>query len=121
MGEQRADDFAERRRHLESLNEEQLTQRFWDLTGQIVSPLLELARTHTTPSIERSVLLRLGIASPDTQAIVKGALDRGLLGHGAGHCVWRYAQLVNIPVAQAAQRLAEGEGWDQLRTYFGSG
>ena len=118
MGEQRVDDFAERHQHLAGLGEEQLEKRFWELTGQIVSPLLELARRHTTPSIERSVLLRMGIASPATQAIVKGALDRGLLGHGAGHCVWRYAQLANIAVEEAARQLAGGQGWEKLQGYW---
>ena len=35
-----------------------------DLTQEIVDPLVELARTHTSPSIERSVLMRMGIDTP---------------------------------------------------------
>lgn len=119
MGEQRADDFAERRRHLVQLSEDELEQRFWELAEQVVDPLLALAQSHTTPSIERSVLLRMGLDSPTTQGIVKQALVKGLLGHGAGHCVWRYAQLKGLSIEQAGARLAEGEGWEALEALFG--
>ena len=33
------------------------------LTGQLVDPLLELAKENTSPAIERSVLLRMGFSS----------------------------------------------------------
>lgn len=119
MGEQRVDDFAERRQHLAHWREDELEQRFWVLAGQIVDPLLELARTHTTPSIERSVLLRMGLDSSTTQGIVKQALAKGLLGHGAGHCVWRYAQLKGLSIEEAGTQLAGGKGWEDLEGYFG--
>lgn len=119
MGEQRPDDFAERRRHLAGLSEQELEHRFWNLAGQVVDPLLELAKRNTTPSIERSVLLRMGLDSPTSQGIVKQALAKGLLGHGAGHCVWRYAQMKEIGVEKAGADLAAGIGWDELETFFG--
>lgn len=118
MGEQRADDFSERRRHLARLSEEKLEQRFWELSEQVVDPLLDLARTHTTPSIERSILLRMGFDSPTTQEIVKQAMAKGLLGHGAGHCVWRYAKTQGLSIEQAGARLAGGEGWEDLEALF---
>jgi hypothetical protein len=40
----RADDFAERRKHLASLSDQELYERFWSLTEQVVDPLLELGR-----------------------------------------------------------------------------
>ena len=47
----RADDFAERRKHLASLSDQELYERFWSLTEQVVDPLLELGRKNTSPSI----------------------------------------------------------------------
>ena len=45
------------------LTDEELEARFWELAQEVVDPLVELARTHTSPSIERSVLMRMGIDS----------------------------------------------------------
>ena len=61
----RADDFADRRKHIANLTDEELYQRFWELTDKVVDPLLELGRKNTTPSVERSVLLRMGVSSLD--------------------------------------------------------
>lgn len=118
MGEPRTDDFAARRKHLAHLTEEELEQRFWQLANKVVEPLVELARTHTSSSIERSVLLRMGLDSLTTQGIVQQAMVRGLLGHGAGHCVWRYAETKGLGIEEAGAVLAQGEGWDELEGYF---
>ena len=40
----RADDFAERRKHIANLTDQELYDRFWALTEQVVAPLLELGR-----------------------------------------------------------------------------
>ena len=56
----RADDFESRRAHLRAMSDEELKAYFWQLAQQVVDPLLEYGRTHTTPSVERSVLLRMG-------------------------------------------------------------
>lgn len=119
MAQARADDYAERRRHLANLSEQELEQRFWELAQEVVRPLLDLARTHTTPSLERSVLLRMGLDSPTAQGVVKQAQAHGLLGKGAGHCVWRYARIKGITIDQAASELARGEGWTELNLFFG--
>ena len=70
---ERADDFAARRAHLKDLTEEQLEARFWELAGRLMDPLVETARTHTSPSIERSVLLRMGFSSVEAAAVVAPA------------------------------------------------
>ena len=47
----RDDDFAERRKHIAELSDQELYDRFWELTDKVVDPLLELGRKNTTPSV----------------------------------------------------------------------
>lgn len=114
----REDDYSSRREHLKDLTEEQLKERFWSLLGDIMDPMIDMAKTHTTPSIERSVLLRMGISSLDTQAVVNGCIERNLLGKGAGHVVYKYAQMKKINVQEAGVALAKGEGWEDIEKAF---
>jgi D-ornithine 4,5-aminomutase subunit alpha len=113
---QRKDDFEIRRKHLAHLTEDQLEKRFWELTGKIIDPLIEMARSHTSPSIERSVLLRMGFDSLTAKTIVDRCLERGLLGKGAGHVVLKYAIFKNISAKEAGERLARDEGWDEIES-----
>lgn len=117
----RADDFQARRAHLANLSEEQLEQRFWELAEKIVDPLLELGRKNTTPSIERSVLLRMGFSSLEAKSIVDKTMDRGLMGKGAGHLVYRLAKDKNISVRDAGVALSEGKYWDEVVEVFKGG
>ena len=117
----RADDFAERRKHIANLTDEELYNRFWELTEQVVAPLLELGQKNTTPSVERSVLLRMGISSLDTQKIVEGCMDRGLIAHGTGHVVYRLSKEKNIPIQEAGSLLAQGKCWDEAAAFFQGG
>jgi D-ornithine 4,5-aminomutase subunit alpha len=117
----RTDDFQDRRRHVADLSDDELYKRFWDLTGQVVEPLLELGRKNTTPSIERSVLLRMGISSLDTKPIVEGCMDRGLMGKGAGHVVYKLAKARGVGVKEAGTLLARGECWDEAAALFKRG
>ncbi|MDR2343838.1 MAG: ornithine aminomutase subunit alpha [Spirochaetaceae bacterium] len=115
---QRRDDFNERRKKFDGMSDEDLYKYFWELTGRVVEPLLELGRKNTSPSIERSVLLRMGFSSPDTKAIVNGCIDRALMGKGAGHVVYRLARAKNIPIKEAGAMLVRGEGWDEAAALF---
>jgi D-ornithine 4,5-aminomutase subunit alpha len=116
----RADDFQQRRQHLAGMSDEELYRYFWELTEKVVDPLLDLGVKHTTPSIERSVLLRMGIPSPDTKVIVDGCLDRGLIGKGAGNVVYRLAKHQGIGIKEAAALLVTGKGWDEAEILFNS-
>ena len=116
---QRASDFEERREHLKDLSDEELKARFWRLSDEIVKPLYDLAYTHTSPAIERSVLLRMGFSSLEAAAIVSGAQKRGLLGKGAGHLILRYAGETGKDYLDAGRALARGEGWDEVKEAFG--
>jgi len=115
----REDTFPQVRQHLACLSDEELEARFWTLAQQVVDPLVELARTHTSPSIERSVLMRMGVDSPTCMAVVGECEKRGLLGHGAGHVVLHCATTWSCPVVEAAGRLAAGEGWDVAEARWG--
>ncbi|MDK2918416.1 MAG: D-ornithine 4,5-aminomutase subunit alpha [Candidatus Petromonas sp.] len=117
----REDNFEERRKHLANLSDDELKQRFWELAEKIVEPMIELARKNTTPSIERSVLLRMGFSSIEAKAIVEGVIDRGLIGKGAGHVVYRVAKDKNISIRQAGLELIEGKYWDDVVKSFNGG
>lgn len=114
----REDDYEVRRMHIANLTDEELYDRFWSLTQQVVEPLLELGRKNTSPSIERAVLLRMGISSLDTKPIVEGCVDRGLMGKGAGHVVYKLAQAQGITVQEAGTLLAQGKHWDDVVALF---
>lgn len=107
MTEDRIARFEERRAALSKLNDEELKARFWNLTNEVVAPILDLARSHTSPSIERAVLLRMGIDSVTTQGVVKQVLDAGLLGKGAGHVVLKVAQKTGKDLRGAAQAILD--------------
>ncbi|MDX9917637.1 MAG: ornithine aminomutase subunit alpha [Gudongella sp.] len=117
----RADDFNERRKHLQELSEEQLEERFWALAEKLVDPIVELGYKNTSPSIERSVLLRMGFSSLEAKAIVDSAIDRGLIGKGAGHIVYKLAKEKDISIREAGLLLTEGEAWDEVKSLFNGG
>ena len=105
----RADDFERRRAHLAELSDEALHARFWQLLDEIAAPLLAEARNHTTPSIERSVLLRMGFSSLESKLIVERIAERGLLGRGAGRIVLELARSRGSTVREAGLGILSGE------------
>ena len=115
----RPDDYPSRRAHLQDLTEEELEQRFWETCAKIVDPMLDLAKKNTTPSIERSVLLRMGFSSPEAAQIVTHTMEHGLMGKGCGHLVYRLAQDQQLTIREAGLRLAQGEGFDALKAVLG--
>jgi len=115
----REDTYLEWRGHLAGLTDEELEARFWELAQQVVDPLVALARTHTSPSIERSVLMRMGIDSPTCMAVAGECEKRGLLAHGAGQVVLHCSTTWDCAVTEAARRLAAGEGWDLAAQKWG--
>jgi D-ornithine 4,5-aminomutase subunit alpha len=119
----REDTFEHAHQYLSGLTDEELKMRYWHLTQEIVDPLVELARTHTSPSIERSVLMRMGIDSQTCVAVVGECETRGLLGHGAGHVVLVVMQALDVDAPSAARRLADGdvEAWTVVDEKWGAG
>lgn len=115
---ERPDDFQERRKHLAGLSEKDLEKKFWDLAEELIDPIVDLARKNTSPSIERSVLLRMGFSSTEAKTIVDGVIDRGLMGKGAGHIVYRLAKEKKMEIRDAGLKLVEGQMWDDVVTIF---
>jgi D-ornithine 4,5-aminomutase subunit alpha len=111
---ERPDDFSTRRGRVSAMSDEELHGYFWSLTEKLVAPLIEEARTHTTPSIERSVLLRMGFSSIEAKALVERMHERGLLAHGAGRLVLELAKAKRIPVRSAGTELLAGRFWQEL-------
>ncbi|MFT3876430.1 MAG: D-ornithine 4,5-aminomutase subunit OraS [Propioniciclava sp.] len=99
--------FEERRARLATLSDEQLKERFWELNEALMTPVVELARTHTSPSIERSVLMRMGIDSVTCHPVVDALVARHLLGKGAGHAVLKLATRRGCSLTEAAAAIAE--------------
>jgi len=114
----REDDYLKRREHLKNMNEEELINYFWKLTEKIVDPLIELSKTHTSPSIERSVLLRMGFSSIESKNIVKYMIENNLLSHGAGKIVLIYSELKKKNYLEAGKDLSKGVGWEEIINYY---
>ena len=116
MAEDRIARFEQRRAELEKMSDAELKTRFWELCDQVVAPIVDLARTHTSPSIERSVLLRMGIDSISSHGVVDHIYEAGLLGKGAGHVVLRLAQKNGTDARAAAAAILENK--DVLQGLF---
>ena len=111
---ERADDYTTRRERLRGLSDDELHAHFWRLVEEVVEPLVVEARSHTTPSIERSVLLRMGFSSIEAKALVQRMAEGGLLGHGAGRLVLELARAKGLTVREAGEALLAGRYWEAL-------
>jgi D-ornithine 4,5-aminomutase subunit alpha len=121
MSIKRADDFEVRSEHLKGMTDEQLEKKFWELAEQVVNPLLELANNNTTPSIERSVLLRMGFSSLEAKGIVDKTIDSGLMGKGAGNVVFKVAESLKKDYREVGREMSEGLHWDKAIEIFKGG
>lgn len=115
----RPDDFDERKALLETMTDLQLKEYFWKLVDQTVTPLVNLAKTHTTPAIERSVLLRMGFSSLEAKALVDKTIAHGLIAKGAGHVVYRYSLLTQLSIREAGLKLISIPDWSTISFGFG--
>lgn len=88
---------------------------------KVVDPLLDLAKTHTSPSVERSVLLRMGFSSLEAKPLVEQAIDHGLIGKGVGHVVYRIAKEKNMDIRACGLEMMEGKHWDDAIAIFKGG
>lgn len=116
--EPRKDDFELRREHLKNLSDEQLKQLFWQLTDKVVKPLVDVAKKNTSPSIERSVLLRMGFSSIEAKGIVEVIVNEDLLGYGAGNIVYINSKNKNISIREAGLDLLNNFDWEAMRNHL---
>lgn len=109
MTDERIKQFEIRHERLRTLSDDELKDHFWDLCYKVVDPIIDLARTHTSPSIERSILLRMGIDSAKSHGIVDAIHQAGLLGKGAGHVLLKLSQKLDIDVKAAGDAILENK------------
>jgi D-ornithine 4,5-aminomutase subunit alpha len=109
MTEDRIARFEKRQAELKQMSDAELKERFWLLCDQLVEPIVEMSKTHTSPSIERSVLLRMGIDSISAHGVVDRIYEAGLLGKGAGHVVLKLSQKSGKSVREAAAAILENK------------
>lgn len=107
MSDDRIARFEKRREVLSKMSDQQLKDRFWELCNQVVQPIVELGKTHTSPSIERAVLLRMGVDSVTTHGVVTRINEAGLLGKGAGHVLLKLSQKTGKDIRGAAQAVLD--------------
>jgi D-ornithine 4,5-aminomutase subunit alpha len=110
----RQDDFEKRREHLNNLSDEELYDLFWNYAQETCKPLIQLAYNHTSPAIERSVLLRMGFSSIEAKLLVDKTIDHRLMGKGAGHVVYRYAMISKKQIREAGLALINDHGWQEV-------
>jgi len=118
MADKRNDDYEVRRSRLAELSEEELKKRFFSLAEEIVQPLITLSKNSTTPSVERSVLLRMGFSSLEARDIVNHVLDLGLMGKGAGNIVLKTSERLGEDYLTVGRRMAEGNHLDVVVSIF---
>lgn len=85
--QERIDRSEKLRSGLADLDDEAFKVRFRGLYHQVVELVVELVCVHIMPSIERLVLLRMGIDSATMYTVVENVLNAGLLGKGAEYVV----------------------------------
>lgn len=119
MTEDRITRFEKRQVELKQMSDAELKERFWLLCDQLVKPIVDLSKTHTSPSIERSVLLRMGIDSISAHGVVDRIYEAGLLGKGAGHVVLTLSQKTGMNLREAAAAILENK--DILQDLFSVG
>lgn len=118
MADKRNDDYEVRRSHLAELSDEELKKRFFSLAEEIVEPLIRLSQKSTSPSVERSVLLRMGFSSLEARDIVNHVLDLGLMGKGAGNIVLKTSEKLGEDYLVVGRRMAEGRHLDVVLNIF---
>lgn len=118
---ERPDDFNERSKKLKNMTNEELDNYFWELVGKVVDPLVDLAQTHTSPSIERSVLLRMGFNSLQAKALVEKTEEHNLLSKGAGNIVYQLSKSKNMEIIDTGKALINDQYWEDVEKIFEGG
>lgn len=114
----RSDDYLQRREHLKNLSDEELKNRFWELAEQVVDPMLQIGYKNTTPSVERSVLLRMGFSSIETKSIVDVVMKKGLMPKGCGNVVWRLSKKLGLSIRETGVAICNGKYIEEIDNLF---
>lgn len=117
----RKDDYLEKAKKYQNFTDKELEEKFWKLVDEVVDPLVELSKTHTTPSIERSVLLRMGFNSLEAKKIVDIIYEKNLLSKGAGNVILKLSKRQNISIKEAGHSIINGKNLDLIVSLFEEG
>ncbi|MFW5871518.1 MAG: D-ornithine 4,5-aminomutase subunit OraS [bacterium] len=112
------DKFKTEKAKLDKLTDEELNHLFWKKAEKIVNPLIDLAKTHTSPSIERSVLLRMGFNSLEAKTIVEGIFERDLLGKGAGNILLTMSKEAGKDYLTFGKEMVQGSHWKKIEKRY---
>jgi D-ornithine 4,5-aminomutase subunit alpha len=63
----------------------------------------------------------MGFSSLEAKTIVDSTMDRGLMGKGCGHIVWRIAKELNRDYREVGREMGEGQHWDRAIEIFKGG
>lgn len=118
-GFQREDDYLTRRESIADLSDGELKEKFWENVETIIDPLLDQAYKYTSPSIERSILLRMGFSSLEAKPLVDLAIDHGMMKHGVGHVLYVVSKKTGLSIRDTGIKLIEGEYWDLAKEELG--
>lgn len=119
MTEDRIVRFEKRQTELKQMSDAELKERLWSLCDQLVKPNVDLSKTHTSSSIERPVLLRMGIDSISAHGVIDRICEAGLLEKGAGHVVLKLSQKTGMNVRETVAAILENK--DVLQDLFSVG
>lgn len=114
----RKDDYQDRRKHLLTMSDQEIKRYFEKLTDSIVNPMLSLAYEYTTPAIERSVLMRIGFSSLEAKTLTENMMNHHLLAHGAGHVVYKCANIYQISIREAGLKLMDSVEMAKIEKEF---
>ena len=60
----------------------------------------------------------MGFSSIEAKALVEQMTDKNLLGHGAGHIVYKISKLQNLDIRTAGLELIDGKHWEEVDAAF---
>ena len=111
------DDYLTRREHLKDLSDEALKATF----GTWPKKSLILGRFGLPPynPASNAQYCCVWVFPVWRQTNRAKTIEHDLIGKGAGHVVYRYSRLANLPLRDAGLALMENQGWDLVKQSFG--
>lgn len=117
----RADDFAERRKHIANLTDQELYDRFWALIRAGGCPAAGAGPQEYHPLGRACRAAADGHLLSGNPEDCGGLYGHSLMSHGAGHVVYKLSREKNLSIPEAGHLLAQGKYWDEAAALFKEG